>query len=128
MTGLRNPTIYELYGTDNFGYSGNKNLDPEKSSTNEIYSNISINKHINISLRGFRTGIHDNIEYVNNQYVNSSGNTDLVQNGFEKQFNYNSEFINFNLFTSFLSSKKKNGSDQLRRPETTYGINFFKEI
>jgi len=128
MTGLRNPTIYELYGTDNFGYSGNKNLDPEKSSTNEIYSNLSINKHINISIRGFRTGIHDNIEYVNNQYVNSSGNTDLVQNGFENQFNYNSEFINFDLFTSFLSSKKKNGSDQLRRPERTYGINLSKKF
>ena len=24
--GFRNPTIYELYGTDNYGYSGNNNL------------------------------------------------------------------------------------------------------
>ena len=24
MTGLRNPTLYELFGTDNYGYSGNK--------------------------------------------------------------------------------------------------------
>ena len=30
MKGLRNPTLYEMYGTDNFGYSGNRNLDPEK--------------------------------------------------------------------------------------------------
>ena len=127
-TGLRNPTIYELYGTDNFGYSGNKNLNPEKSSSNEIYSNLTINKNMDISIRGFRTGIHNNIEYVNNQYINSSGNTDLVQNGIENQFNYNSKVINLNLFSSFLSSKKKNGSDQLRRPEKAYGINLSKNI
>ena len=24
--GYRNPTIYELFGTDNFGYSGNKKI------------------------------------------------------------------------------------------------------
>ena len=28
--GFRNPTIYELYGTDNYGYAGNKNLKEEK--------------------------------------------------------------------------------------------------
>ena len=26
MSGLRNPTLYELFGTDNYGYSGNKNF------------------------------------------------------------------------------------------------------
>ena len=30
MSGLRNPTLYELFGTDNYGYSGNINLQPEK--------------------------------------------------------------------------------------------------
>ena len=35
MTGLRNPTLYEMFGTDNFGYSGNTNLKPEKSNTYE---------------------------------------------------------------------------------------------
>ena len=29
MIGLRNPTLYELFGTDNYGYL-NKNLNPEK--------------------------------------------------------------------------------------------------
>ena len=29
MSGL-NPTLYELFGTDNYGYSGNINLQPEK--------------------------------------------------------------------------------------------------
>ena len=30
MNGLRNPTLYEMFGTDNFGYSGNKNLNLKK--------------------------------------------------------------------------------------------------
>ena len=43
MTGLRNPTLYELFGTDNFGYSGNRDLNAEKSLTNEIsLSNLGL--------------------------------------------------------------------------------------
>ena len=30
MKGLRNPTLYELFGTDNYGYSGNINLHLKK--------------------------------------------------------------------------------------------------
>lgn len=127
MTGLRNPTIYELYGTDNFGYSGNKNLNPEKSSTNEIYSNLFINENMDLIIRGFRTGIHEHIEYKSNRYVNSKG-VDLVQNGIENQLNYTSKIVNLNFFSSFLSSKKIDGSDQARRPEKTYGINLSKKI
>ena len=29
MNGLRNPTLYEMFGTDNYGYSGNRDLKPE---------------------------------------------------------------------------------------------------
>lgn len=128
MTGLRNPTLYELYGTDNFGYSGNKNLDAEKSSTNEVYSNFLINEKSSIIVRGFRTNIRDNIEYLSNKYVNDGGETDLVQSGIENDFNYISKVLNLNLFSSFLSAKKKNGSDQLRRPEKTFGFNLSKKL
>jgi vitamin B12 transporter len=128
MTGLRNPTLYELYGTDNFGYSGNKNLDAEKSSTNEVYSNFLINEKSSIIVRGFRTNIRDNIEYLSNKYVNDGGETDLVQSGIENEFNYISKVLNLNLFSSFLSAKKKNGSDQLRRPEKTFGFNLSKKL
>ena len=33
-TGLRNPSLYELYGSNNYGYQGHLGLDPEKSKTN----------------------------------------------------------------------------------------------
>ena len=128
MTGLRNPTLYELYGTDNYGYSGNKNLNAEKSLTNEFYSNLSINENSSIIVRGFRTNISDNIEYVSNKYVNDGGKIDLVQSGIENEFNYRSKAINLNLFSSFLSANKKDGSNQLRRPEKTFGFNLSKKI
>ena len=59
MEGFRNPTIYELYGTDNYGYSGNKSLKPEKSVSNEIYLKFKLLNELNTSIRGFKTRIND---------------------------------------------------------------------
>ncbi len=128
MTGLRNPTLYELYGTDNFGYSGNKNLKAEKSISNELYVDYLINDKLSFETSLFRSNIHNNIEYVSNKYVNDSDDVNLNQSGFNGNILYNNRGTSINFFTSFLSSKKENGTDQLRRPEKTYGINFNKKI
>ncbi len=128
MKGLRNPTLYEMFGTDNWGYSGNRNLRPEKSNTYEIYSKIIFNKNLNLTLRAFRSNIQNNIEYISNKYQNDSDNVDLNQSGFSNQLNFKLKDTNINLFSSFLSSKKENGTDQLRRPEKNYGLSFSKKI
>ncbi len=128
MNGLRNPTLYEMFGTDNYGYSGNRNLKPEKSNTYEIYSNITINKNLNLTLRAFRANIQNNIEYISNKYQNDSDNIDLNQSGFNNQLNFKLKNTSINFFSSFLSSKKENRADQLRRPEKNYGLNFSKKI
>ena len=122
LTGLRNPTLYELFGTDNFGYSGNRDLKPEKSNTYEIYSNYSINKNIDFSVRAFKANIKNNIEYISNQYQNDDDNVDLNQSGINNELNIKSENNSIKLFSSFISSKKENNSDQLRRPEKKYGL------
>tara|TARA_B100001109_G_C18847737_1_gene467708 strand:+ start:93 stop:1964 length:1872 start_codon:yes stop_codon:yes gene_type:complete len=128
MNGLRNPTLYEMFGTDNFGYSGNRNLKPEKSNTYEIYSKINFNKNINFTLRAFKANIKNNIEYLSNQYQNDSDNINLNQSGFNNQLNLRLENTHIKLFSSFLSSKKENGSDQLRRPTKNYGLSLSKSI
>ncbi len=128
MSSLRNPTLYELFGTDNFGYSGNKNLKPEKSNTYEVYTEINLNNNLDFSLRGFQSNIKDNIEYINNQYKNDVDNVDLNQSGINGELIFKSDNTNINFFSSFLSSKKENGSSQLRRPEKNYGINLNKNI
>lgn len=125
--GYRNPSIYELFGTDNFGYSGNKNLNPEKSQSNEVYLSLGSND-ISWNIKGFKSSIFDQIEYKNNKYVNNSNNVNLNQSGINSDLNikfFNSEI---EMYTSFLSSKKTDNSDQLRRPEKNYGLKFKKEI
>ena len=128
MTGLRNPTLYEMFGTDNFGYSGNTNLKPEKSNTYEVYSNITFNKNLKLTLTAFRSNIQNNIEYISNQYQNDSDNINLNQSGFNNKLNYKLKNTNINLFSSFLSSKKENRTDQLRRPEKNYGLNISQKV
>ena len=128
MNGLRNPTLYEMFGTDNFGYSGNRDLKPEKSNTYEIYSKILFNENIDLSLRAFRANIQNNIEYLNNKYQNDNDNIDLNQSGFNNQLNLKFKNSSLNIFSSFLSSKKESSADQLRRPEKNYGLNFSKMI
>ena len=127
MSGLRNPTIYELYGTDNYGYSGNQNLKSEKSKTNEIYLNKNFEKDTNFSLKYFRTAIMDNIEYLNNQYVNDKSGIDLIQSGLNSNLSVLLGESRINTYYSYLSSKK-DGSHQLRRPQENYGVSINNEI
>ena len=128
MNGLRNPTLYEMFGTDNFGYSGNKDLNPEKSNTYEIYSNLNFNNNFNLKIRAFRSNVKNNIEYISNKYQNDNDDVDLNQSGINSQINYNYNNTNLSLYSSFLSSKKENSSDQLRRPEKNYGAIFSRNI
>ncbi len=128
MNGLRNPTLYEMFGTDNYGYSGNRYLKPEKNNTYEVYSNILLNKYINLSVRAFKSNIKNNIEYISNKYQNDSDDVDLNQSGLNNQINVKFKNTNLDFFTSFLSSKKENGTSQLRRPTKNYGLNFTRNI
>ena len=128
MKGLRNPTLYEMFGTDNFGYSGNESLKPEKSNTYEIYSNVSFDENLKLSLRAFKSNVRNNIEYISNKYQNDSDDVDLNQSGINSNLNLNFKGTDLDLFASFLSSKKKNNADQLRRPEKTYGLSLSNKI
>jgi len=127
-TGLRNPSIYELYGSDNAGYSGNKNLNPEKSSVSELNINYSASDNLIFSTTIFKSNIFDHVEYSNNKYINNSTKTNLNQSGIENEIFYKKNNYTLSLFASSLSSKKTDGSDQIRRPEQKYGIKFNKEF
>ena len=128
MNGIRNPTLYEMFGTDNYGYSGNRNLKPEKSNTYEMYSDIFLNEYVNLSLRAFKANIKNNIEYIDNKYQNDLDNIDLNQSGLTNQINIKLKNTSLNFFTSLLSSKKENGASQLRRPDKNYGLNLTKNF
>ena len=127
-TGFRNPSLYELYGTDSSGYSGNKELNPEKAKTKEIFGEYSISNNLKISLTGFNTSIYDHVEYKNNKYVNDTSQTDLNQSGVETNISWTGKGQSLSFFGTSLSSKKTNGVDQLRRPDKTYGFLYNKKI
>ncbi len=126
--GFRNPTIYELYGTDSFGYSGNKNLKAEKSVSNEIYIETNFSSKFSALIRGFRSNINDQIEYKSNKYINSAADLALKQSGINSKLQIKQNDYKLNLFSSFLSSDKVGGAPQLRRPEKTYGFNLNKKF
>ncbi len=128
LNGIRNPTLYEMFGTDNFGYSGNVNLQPEKSNTFEIYSFLEVNKRFNASIRAFKSNIKNNIEYISNQYQNDSDNVDLNQSGINTTLKFKGEKQSISLFSSLLATKKENGASQTRRPAKNYGLNMKKKF
>ena len=59
---VRNPSLYELYGSDNYGISGNVNLNPEKSETNELYGEYNFSEKLKFSSTAYRTTVLDQIE------------------------------------------------------------------
>lgn len=127
-TGLRNPTLYELFGTDSYGYSGNRNLKPEKSVTNEFYSNINFNKNSFLSVSLFKSAISNNIEYVSNKYINDNDDVDLNQYGTDIAYNLKSQESNLKVFFTQINSQDETKRKQLRRPEHNYGFNFTKKM
>ena len=52
----------------------------------------------------------------------------MKQSGINSELNFLSKDINLKIFSSLLSSKKENNSNQLRRPKKTYGLKILKKF
>ena len=127
-TGLRNPTLYEFYGTDNYGIKGNKNLNPEKSETNEISGGYKISDNISFKITGYRAKIFDQIE-TNVAYTKHENEIiNLNQEGLESEFTYKENNKNFSLFSTFSKSEKTNGQTPNRRPEISFGSRYVHKL
>lgn len=82
-TSVKTPTLYELYGTHNYGYNGNPNLLPEEATTKDFGFEYSIN-NTNFDLTYFTTDLENLITYGNNTYGNASGTSN--RHGVEFKF------------------------------------------
>lgn len=91
-SGYKNPTLYEMFGANNFGYTGNPNLSPENSYNKEI--GLSINDKL-FELAFFDTSIEDMITYGNSTYSNNTSGSSTMQ-GFDisSQILYKDIYIN----------------------------------
>ena len=126
-TGYKNPSLYELYGADNYAYQGNVNLDAEQSETNEIMFDYNFSNNSMFSINFFETNISNLISYSYPTYVNDRTGK-LKQSGVEMAYSYIGDTDRLTLFSNSLSSKKADGNDQLRRPETILGFNYAKDL
>jgi vitamin B12 transporter len=127
-TGLRNPSLYELYGSDNYGIGGNINLKPEKSETNELYGEYSFSKKVKFNSTAYRAKVFDRIESNSAYSMHENELIDINQEGLESELLINGNTQNITFFTNFSKSRKANGQAQARRPDLSYGANYLKKI
>jgi vitamin B12 transporter len=127
-TGLRNPTLYELYGSDNYGIGGNTKLNPEKSETNELYVEYNFSKTIKFTSTAYRSKVFDLIETNSAYSMHENELIDINQEGLESELLINKNNQNVKIFTNLSKSRKANGQAQSRRPDLSYGANYSKNI
>ena len=128
---MRNPSLYELYGnngrTDSYKIVANPNAKPEKSRTNELNLKYFFNDYLNLENIFYRSTIEDALLYDSN-YSGGAGYTnntsDLKQDGIETYLNFKRKNHNLSIFNTISSSKKIDGTRQLNRPDSTYGLNY----
>ncbi len=126
-TGLRTPSLYELYGSSS-SYSGNTGLKPEKSSTNEIFGEYNITENIKFSSTAYKTEIYDRIELNSSwsQYENKVLN--INQEGLESSLNISGNKQKISISSNLSKSRNDSGGHQNRRPDLSYGVNYFKSF
>ncbi len=122
-TGYKAPTVYEMYGKNNYGFLGNENLVPEKSKTWEIGI-----KEENVELVYFQSEIDNLLKYDTNTYVNDTKQSN--QHGVELNTTFNYGKIQLDNSLSYTVSKDGDDKDMLRRPNwknttTMYYNNFY---
>lgn len=130
-TGLRNPSLYELYGsngrTDSYKHVANPNADPEKSRTNELKIKYSFNDSLSFENTFYRSFIEDALLY-DSSFNGGSGYTnnksDLKQDGIENNLVFKNNNQKLSIYNTISSSKQTDGSHQLNRPDSTYGLNY----
>ena len=127
-TGLRNPTLYELYGSDNYGIGGNVNLKPEKSETNELSVKYNILENLSFNSTAYRTKVYDQIESNAAYSKHENELIDINQEGLENELSFIGNNQRLSIFNIFSKSRKTNGQAQSRRPDLSYGANYSKKI
>ncbi len=126
-TGLRNPSLFELYGSSST-YSGNTKLLPEKSRTNEFYSEYNFSDNLKFISTAYRSSIFDRIEYISTYETHENKILDINQEGIESEVIFGKNDQNFSIFTNFSKSRTSTGGRQNRRPDTSYGSSYSKKF
>ena len=128
-TGFRAPTLYEMYGADNFGYTGNPNLEEERAQTYEV-GMVSQYKDEWGSMDSkfviFSTEINNMIEYANSTYTNTSGKSTMQGWELHNTQQYDDTTINFSITS--VHAQDSNNTQLTRRPQYSATIGMEQSV
>ena len=116
-TSVKTPTLYEMHGSDNYGYNGNPNLQPEEAETTDIGFEYSFGNSV-LDFVYFTTDLTNLITYGSSTYSNASGTSN--RHGAEMKFNsLISDDIYWRNNATFTVAEDGNGTRVTRRPKWT---------
>lgn len=122
-TGLKNASLYELYGN-----TGQKNLNPEKSETNEIFGEYSFSENVKLSSTAYRTRMKDRIKIKSDWSAYENKVPDTTQEGIESEIKFSKNNQILSLSSHFAKSRTASGGPNSRRPDLSYGIDYSKKF
>jgi vitamin B12 transporter len=122
-TGLKNASLYELYGN-----IGQKNINPEKSETNEIFAKYNLTENIKLTSTAYRTKIKDRIKINSSWSAYENIEADTTQEGLENEISLLGNNQNITLVSHFAKSRTETDGPNSRRPDLSYGIDFYKKF
>ena len=122
-TGLKNASLYELYGN-----IGQKNINPEKSETNEIIGEYNFSENIKISSTAYKTRMKDRIKIKSDWSAYENKMPDTTQEGLENEIKWSGDDQSISLISHFAKSRTASGGPNSRRPDLSYGIDYSKKF
>ena len=122
-TGLKNASLYELYGN-----TGQKNINPEKSETNELIGEFSFSENIKFSTTAYRTRMKDRIKIKSDWSGYENKIPDTTQEGLESELIFLSNEQRISISSHFAKSRTDTGGPNSRRPDLSYGVDYSKKI
>ena len=128
-TGFKAPTLYEMYGADNYGYAGNPNLEEERSNTTEVgllARYASEDYALDSKFIVFSTEIDNMITYGNSTYSNADGKSTMQ--GWELSNTQQMDETKLKVGITSVHSQDSNNNELLRRPDMSANIGVEQDV
>ena len=122
-TGLKNASLYELYGN-----TGQKSINPEKSETNELYGEYNFSENIKFSSTAYRTRMKDRIKIKSDWSAYENKIPDTTQEGLESEITFLGKDQHISIISHFAKSRTATNGPNSRRPDLSYGVDYSKKF
>jgi len=127
-TGLKNPSLYELYGSSGSGHTGNTGINPEKSETNELFAEYKFSDNFLFNSTAYRTRMKDRIKVNSSWTAYENKIRDTTQEGLESELIYSDLNQSISLLSHFAKNRTDTGGPNSRRPDLSYGANYSRKV